>query len=815
MAVYDHTTIESKWQERWEAERTFYVDEDAIRPKFYNLQMYPYPSGDLHMGHIRNYSYTDLLTRYLTMKGHNVLAPMGWDSFGLPAENAAIETGIHPRVFTEQRIENMKVQLRRLGAVYDWSRELAAHSPDYYRWTQWIFIQFWKAGLAYKKQAPVNWCPGCQTVLANEQVVGDGVCERCGTAVGKRDLDQWFLKITDYAQRLLDDLESLRGEWPERVRVMQENWIGRSEGARFRMEIAERPGLSIEVFTTRPDTSFGMTFAVLAPEHPLVAELVAGTVQEAEVREFVERVTLQTEIDRLSTEKEKEGLFIGFHAVNPFNGEPVPLFVADYVLMTYGTGAIMAVPGEDQRDWDFARKHDLPIIRTVQPPEGWEGEAYTGDGPAMNSRFLDGLWKEEAVARATEWLEERGLGTAEVQFRLRDWLISRQRYWGCPIPLVACPADGLVPVPEEELPVLLPDIEDYQPQGRSPLAGVPEFVETVCPSCGGPARRETDTMDTFVDSSWYFMRFADPGNGAAAFSREKADYWLPVDQYIGGVEHAVLHLLYARFFTKVLHDLGLLGIEEPFQRLFTQGMLTKDGAKMSKSKGNVVAPDRYYEQYGADAIRLYHYFLGPPTDDAVWSDDGVEGTARFLNRVWRIAAGEAGAAVERDPSPADHQVLRVAHRTLKKVTGDIERFAFNTAVAALMEFGNALRSYLAGPDGACRATLAECLNLMILMLAPMTPHLAHEMWEITGHGSMLATEDWPAWDEALAALETVTMVVQVNGKVRDRFDVPADISEEEAVAMALASERVRAHTGGREPQRVIARPPNLVNVVVP
>jgi leucyl-tRNA synthetase len=814
MAGYDHAAIELKWQERWHAERTFYVDEDEGRSKFYNLQMYPYPSGDLHMGHIRNYSYTDLLTRYLTMQGHNVLAPMGWDSFGLPAENAAIETGVHPRVYTEQRIEKMKQQLRRLGAVYDWSREVAAHTPEYYRWTQWLFLQFWNAGLAYKKQAPVNWCPSCQTVLANEQVVGEGVCERCGTPVEKRDLDQWFFKITDYAQRLLDDLEMLEGEWPERVRVMQENWIGRSEGARFHMEIAEKPGVSFEVFTTRPDTLFGMTFAVLAPEHPLVGELTAGTPQEAAVRDFARGVTMQTEIERLSTEKEKEGLFLGFHAINPANGEQVPLFIADYVLMTYGTGAIMAVPGQDQRDWDFAKKHDLPIIRTVQPPEGFEGEAYTGEGPAVNSGFLDGLEVGPAVARTVEWLEGEGLGTTEVQFRLRDWLISRQRYWGCPIPMVTCATDGLVPIPEDQLPVLLPDIEDYKPKGQSPLAAVPEFVETTCPVCGGPARRETDTMDTFVDSSWYFMRFADPGNEAAAFDRAKAEYWLPVDQYIGGIEHAVLHLLYARFFTKVLYDLDLLGVQEPFQRLFTQGMLTKDGAKMSKSRGNVVAPDPYYEAYGADAIRLYHYFLGPPTDDAVWSDDGVEGTARFLNRVWRMAAGEAGAVSERDATPADEEMLRVAHRTVKRVTGDIDRFHFNTAVAALMEFGNALRAYIASEEGARRETLDTCLEMMILMLAPMTPHIAHEMWEAAGHDSMLGKEHWPSWDESLAALETVTMVIQVNGKVRDRFDVPADISDEEAQAMALASERVQAYTGGNDPDRVIVRAPKLVNVVV-
>jgi leucyl-tRNA synthetase len=814
MASYDHAAIDEKWQDRWESERTFSVSEDRARPKFYNLQMYPYPSGELHMGHIRNYSYTDLMTRYHTMRGFNVLPPMGWDSFGLPAENAAIETGIHPRVFTEQRIVKMKEQLRRLGAVYDWNREVAAHSPEYYRWTQWLFLRLWENDLAYKKQAPVNWCPRCQTVLANEQVVGDGVCERCDTPVEKRDLDQWFFKITEYAQRLLDDLEELKGEWPERVRIMQENWIGRSEGAEFSLQIAERPEVAFPVFTTRPDTIFGMTFAVLAPEHPLVEELVAGTPHEDEVRAFVRKVARETEIDRLSAEREKEGLFIGFHAINPANGQPVPLFIADYVLMTYGTGAIMAVPGQDQRDWEFAEKHGLPIIRTVEPPDDFDGQAYTGEGPAINSEFLNGLHVEDAIARTIEWLEAEGIGEGTVQFRLRDWLISRQRYWGCPIPMVTCPDDGLVPVPEDRLPVLLPDVEDYQPKGQSPLAVVTEFVETTCPRCGGPAQRETDTMDTFVDSAWYYMRFTDPRNTAAPFDRANVDYWLPVDQYIGGIEHAVLHLLYSRFFTKVLCDLGLLGVREPFKRLFTQGMLTKDGAKMSKSKGNVVAPDEFYAAHGADATRLYHLFIGPPTDDAVWSDEGVEGTSRFLTRVWRIAAEERGRAVDREAGEADAEILKTAHRTLKKVTEDIDRFHFNTAVAALMEYGNALRAYVGSEEGARRGTLDEALDLMILMLAPMAPHLAHEMWEMTGHSGMLATEAWPTWDPDLVALEQVTMIIQVNGKVRDRVDVDVDISEEEATRLALASERVQAYTGGDEPARVIVRAPKLVNVVV-
>jgi leucyl-tRNA synthetase len=636
MSSYEFDSVERKWQERWEKDRTFFVTEDPSRPKFYNVTMYPYPSGELHMGHVRNYTYGDLLTRYHMMRGDNVLSPMGWDSFGLPAENAAIETGVHPGTFTEERIASMKAQIKRLGAAYDWDREVAAHSPEYYRWTQWLFLKLYERGLAYRKAAPVNWCPKDQTVLANEQVI-DGRCDRCDTIVEKRDLEQWFFKITDYAQRLLDDLSRL-DEWPDRVRIMQENWIGRSEGADFEMKIAGRPDLSFTVYTTRPDTIFGMTFVVLAPEHPLVEQLTAGTENEAAVRAFVEEVSRETEIERLSTETEKRGLALGANAINPATGDEVPIFIADYVLSTYGTGAIMAVPGQDQRDWDFATEYDLPIIRTVRPPDDFDGEAYTGVGPAINSQWLDGLEVEPAIAKTIEWLEAEGIGKRAVQFRLRDWLISRQRYWGAPIPIVYCESCGTVPVPVEDLPVLLPEIDDYTPKGQSPLAGVPEFTDITCPSCDEPARRETDTMDTFVDSAWYFLRYADPANEKAPYDPARADYWMPIDQYIGGVEHAVLHLLYARFFIKVLYDEGLLAADEPFSRMFTQGMITLGGAKMSKSKGNVVSPVEIFETHGADALRLYHLFMGPPTDDAVWNDRGVEGTSRFLDRVWRLAA---------------------------------------------------------------------------------------------------------------------------------------------------------------------------------
>jgi leucyl-tRNA synthetase len=807
--TYDPASIEAKWQDRWEQQQTFHAVEDESRPKFANIQMYPYPSGVLHVGHLRNYTYVDLMTRFKRMQGFNVLAPMGWDSFGLPAENAAIEAGIHPREFIEQQIAQMKAQLRRLGAVYDWSRELASHDPAYYRWDQWLFLQLWHRGLAYKANAPVNWCPKDQTVLANEQVI-DGLCERCDTVVEKRDLDQWFFKITDYADRLLADIEHL-SDWPPRVRVMQENWIGRSQGITFEMKLADRDE-SFEVFTTRPDTTFGMTFAVLAPEHPLVDALLEGSDREEEGRAFAAEVRRESEIERLAADRAKRGFALGVDAINPVNGKAVPLYIADYVLMGYGTGAIMAVPGQDQRDWDFARAHDLEIIRTVQPPPDFDGDAYTGDGVIINSDWLDGLDKEAGIAKSIEWFESQGLGRGGINYRLRDWLISRQRYWGAPIPMVSCPQCGLVPVPEEDLPVLHPDVDDYHPEGQSPLGAVAEFVNVACPSCGGPAKRETDTMDTFVDSSWYFMRYADPHNEDAIFDRAKVDYWMPVDQYVGGVEHAVLHLLYARFIVKVLADMGLVSFTEPFVRMFTQGMIVKDGAKMSKSKGNVVSPDRYYDRYGADAIRLYELFIGPATDDAVWTDQGIEGTARFLRKVWRL--GTETETVERDAVAADRELLATAHRTLRKVEDDIERFHFNTAVAALMELSNALTDYTRLDVGAERQAFDTAYRLMLLMLSPMAPHLAHELWELRGAGTMLADEPWPSWDPALVVEESVTMVVQINGKVRARLEVDAGIGQDDAIALALADERVAAHLDGAEPQRIISRPPKLVNIVV-
>ncbi|HEX6300521.1 MAG TPA: leucine--tRNA ligase [Acidimicrobiia bacterium] len=803
---YDHKAIEARWQKHWATEGIFRAEADPSRPKFYNVCMYPYPSGALHQGHVRNYTYGDLLTRYKTMQGFNVLSPMGWDSFGLNAENAAIKDGIHPRINTENNIDTMRSQIQQLGSMYDWDRELASHDPSFYRWDQWLFLELYQRGLAYKTAAPVNWCPKDQTVLANEQVV-EGACERCGTPVVHKNLAQWFFKITDYADRLLDDIETLE-HWPERVKTMQRNWIGRSEGARFDIEVDG--GDSFDVFTTRPDTIFGMTFCVLAPEHPLVPSLIADSENEAEAREYIAAANRASELERMA-EGDKTGVFTGKYAINPVNERRVPIYIADYVLMGYGTGAIMAVPGQDQRDWDFATKYGIEIIRTVQPPAGWEGEAYVGDGTTIHSGFLDGLERAEAITRITRWLEEQGIGEATIQYRLRDWLISRQRYWGCPIPMINCDNCGLVQVPEEDLPVLLPDIEDYLPKGRSPLAAVDEFVNTTCPECDGPAQRETDTMDTFVDSSWYFFRYADARNDEAIFDPEKPAYWMPLDQYIGGIEHAILHLLYARFITKVLYDMGLSSVEEPFMRLFTQGMITLEGAKMSKSKGNVVDPAGLFASHGADALRLYHLFMGPPTDDAAWNPNGIDGTRRFLERVWKIATEDYEFA-DHGADNADQEILGLAHRTVRKVTEDIDRFHFNTAVPALMVLCNEFSDYLSGSPR--RETYEDVLRLLLLLLAPMTPHIAHELWEQKGYGNMLATEAWPTWDPELAKEESATLVIQVNGKVRDRIEVSADITSDQARELALGSDKIQSWIDGQEVKRVIARPPNLVNVVV-
>jgi leucyl-tRNA synthetase len=768
------------------------------------------------MGHVRNYTLGDALCRYKTMQGFAVLSPMGWDSFGLPAENAAISEGIHPAVITRQRIATMRSQIKRLGSAYDWRRELSCCEPDYYRWTQWLFLQLHRAGLAHKAMAPVNWCPSCRTVLANEQAEG-GECERCGSTVVKRDLEQWFFRITTYAQQLLDDLETV--DWPERVKVMQRNWIGRSEGVEFDIAV-KGTDTTIRVFTTRIDTAFGMTYVVLAPEHPLVDGLVKGSADEREVRAFIERVRNESEVDRLAAEGplEKRGAFTGAYAVNPFNNVEMPIYLADYVLGTYGTGAIMAVPGEDQRDFEFAVVHELGIIKTTRRPEGWKEPVYTGPGPKINSGFLDGMEVAEAKVAATAWLEERGLGEAKVNYRLRDWLISRQRYWGCPIPVVYCDEHGPQPVPEDQLPVLLPEDVEFRPSGESPLKHHEGFLSATCPVCGGSATRETDTMDTFVDSSWYFLRFCDATNDAAPFDAAKVAHFMPVDQYIGGIEHAILHLLYARFFTKALADTGLLpaDLREPFTRLFSQGMIRLGGTKMSKSKGNVVSPAEFFESHGADALRLYHLFVGPPGDDADWSDHGVDGASRFLGRVWRLATGEAGSpASDREETDADRAVTRARHALVAKVTDDVERWAYNTAVAACMEHVNELYHYVQSADGPRRATLDDAVDTLLLLLAPMAPHIAAELWERRqGAGAHVHDQPWPVFDAELAQAETETMVVQVNGKVRDRIEVDAAVTEEEMTKLALASPRVQENLGDRQPRKVIVVPPKLVNIVV-
>jgi leucyl-tRNA synthetase len=807
--AYDVQEVEQRWQQRWLDEGTYQIDNDDPRPPYYVLCMYPYPSGAAHQGHVRNYTFGDLITRYRTMRGFGVLSPIGFDSFGLPAENAAIKAGSHPRGFTDARIEELASSLRRIGASYDWRRLVTSHDPRYIRWNQWIFLKFLEAGLAYRAEAPVNWCPGCQTVLANEQVLADGTCERSGDLVEKRDLEQWFFEVTRYAQELLDDLDDL--EWPDKVKTMQRNWIGRSEGAEFAMPVvdeANQPvGLDVRVFTTRPDTSFGMTFCVLAPEHPLVDQITTPD-RRAEVTAFVERARNTAEVERLSSEGpiDERGCATGAFARNPFTGEPVPIFLADYVLSTYGTGAIMAVPGEDQRDWDFAQAYGLDVIRTVQPPDGWEGEAFTEDGPKLNSQWLDGLRMTEAKAKAIEWLEAQGIGERTVKFRLRDWLVSRQRFWGCPIPIVYCPDHGAVPVPEADLPVLAPDDVEFRPTGESPLKFHEGFLHTTCPICGGPAVRETDTMDTFVDSSWYFLRFCDPWNEDAPFDHAPVARWMPVDQYIGGVEHAILHLLYARFYTKALADLGVApeGLREPFSRLFTQGMVRLGGTRMSKSKGNLVAPEDILEAEGADVLRLAHLFTGPPADDVDWEGVSLEGCSRFLQRLWRLADPASGVVPAAEGSGRE-EVDRAAHRLIVRISDDFERWSYNTAVAGYMEFTNLLYK---------QGTTDFAIDALLLLLAPAAPHITAELWERRHPGEQVHARPWPVADPALAAVESVTMVLQVNGKVKGRIDVAPDLDPAAAEALALADPAVVAALAGARPRQVIARPPKIVNVVV-
>ena len=810
MERYEPAQIEEKWQRVWADARAFNVPnpepgaaKDAS--KTYVLEMLPYPSGELHMGHVRNYMLGEVVTHFRRRHGLTVLRPMGFDSFGLNAENAAIREGGHPRVVTERNIATIRRQMQRLGWAIDWDRALATHEPEYYRWTQWLFLRFFERGLAYRKEAPVKWCPNDQTVLANEQVI-DGRCERCGAEVEAKSLTQWFFRITDYVDALLDEMDQLES-WPERVLTMQRNWIGRSEGAEveFRVEGSDR---TLTVFTTRPDTLFGATFFVLAPEHPFLEELVAGSEQEAAVRDYVRRTAARSAVER--EDKEKDGVFTGRFAVNPTNGERIPIWVADYVLMDYGTGAIMAVPAHDARDFAFAERYGLPVQTVVVPADG-EGEsegafsAHTENERLVNSGEFSGLPAPEGKRAIVAWLEVQGLGHAKVGYRLRDWLLSRQRYWGCPIPIVHCESCGTVPVPDDELPVLLPEVEDYLPKGRSPLAAAEDWVAVDCPECGGPARRETDTMDTFVDSSWYFLRYADAHNDRAPFERHLVDYWLPVNQYIGGVEHAILHLLYARFFTKVMNDIGLLGFREPFARLFTQGMVYYRGAKMSKSKGNVVDPDEYTARYGADAVRLYLPFLGPVDQDAEWQDNGFEGMVRFLHKLWRVTLEQAALPAG---DPGDGLLVRKAHATIAKVSDDIgRRFVMNTPIAAVMELVNEIGRSEGDPGARFAAETA------VSLIQPYAPHIAEELWQRLGY-ERLWEHPWPEADPALLEHETFELVVQVNGKVRDRFEVPADAPEDELVSRAKASAKVSAHLDGKEIRKTVVVPKKLVNLVV-
>jgi leucyl-tRNA synthetase len=818
MERYDPAAIEAKWQRVWADESAFLVPnpaslDGAPDERTYVLEMLPYPSGDLHMGHIFNYTLGDVFTHIRRRQGMTVLRPMGYDAFGLPAENAAIREGGHPRLITERNIAAIRRQMRRMGWAIDWSREVATCDPEYYRWTQWLFLRFFETGYAYRKEAPVKWCPNDQTVLANEQVI-DGHCERCGAEVVARNLEQWFFRITDYADKLLDEMALLES-WPERVLTMQRNWIGRSVGAEAVFRVDEL-GFELPVFTTRPDTLFGATFFVLAPEHPLIPELVAGTEHEAEVLAYAGRAAAESTVQRADPEREKTGVFTGRHAVNPVNDERIPIWVSDYVLMEYGTGAIMAVPAHDERDYAFAERFGLQI-RTVVVPGG--GEPAEGDGAfvehsenevLVNSGPFSGLASPEATAAIVGWLEERKLGREAVGYRLRDWLLSRQRYWGCPIPILYCEACGMIPVPDEALPVLLPEVDEYLPKGRSPLAAAESWVRTTCPRCGGPAERETDTMDTFVDSSWYFLRYADPRNDRLPFAPEIVDYWLPVRQYIGGIEHAILHLLYARFFTKVMNDLGLLGFREPFLRLFTQGMITNAGAKMSKSKGNVIAPDPYVERFGADAMRLHILYMGPAEDDKEWHDTGIEGTWRLLDRLWRlgIEVAEAGPT----QAPGDSDLTRVAHRTIEKVSDDIlRRFQFHTPVAALFELVNEI--YRAKGDPRLAGDVRFATETAISLIQPYAPHIAEELWERLGH-ERLWDEPWPEADPALLVRDTFELVVQVNGKVRDRVEVPAGLSDDELVTRARELPRVQAHVDGKEIRKAVVVPGKLVNLVL-
>ena len=813
---YNPQEIEKKWQQRWAEDRLYEVTEDDPRPKWYAVTMYPYTSGDLHIGHWYAMAPSDVHARFKRMQGYNVLHPMGFDAFGLPAENAAISRGIHPFTWTMQNVENMRRQLESMGAIYDWSREVITCLPEYYKWTQWFFLKLYQAGLAYRGKAPVNWCPHCQTVLANEQVV-EGFCERCEAAVSQRDLEQWFFRITRYADELMqhDGID-----WPERIKLMQRNWVGRSVGTEISFAFYQ-PGVDgkeIRVFTTRPDTISGVTFMVLAPEHPLVAKLTSPE-KRAEVEDYIARSRGRSEIERLATDKEKDGVFTGAYVVNRLNGESVPIWIADYVLLSYGTGAVMAVPAHDSRDFAFAKKYDLPIRVVIAPPE-WQGkeldEAYTEPGTMVNSGQFNGLPSQPGIEAVSDFLEAKGWGGRSVSYKLRDWLISRQRYWGVPIPMIYCSSCGIVPVPEEELPVLLPEDAEFRPTGESPLKYHEGFVNITCPQCGTPAKRETDTMDTFMCSSWYFLRYASPNCDTAPFDADQVRHWLPVDLYTGGAEHAVMHLLYARFFVKAIRDMGLVDFDEPFSRLFNQGIIIAEKQKMSKSRGNVITPDGYVSELGADTVRAYLMFVAPWEQGGEWNDSGISGIHRWLNRLWKLVLGGYSPVGEASPGvreKAKRELSRNIHQTIRRVTKDLERIRFNTMIAALMEFTNYLAKvkdtgYVANSDW------VEAIDNLLLLLAPTAPHLAEELWQQTGHNYSIHNQSWPRWDEELARDEQITLVVQVNGKLRDRIIVPTSITEAGARQIVLEREKVKTCVEGKEITKIIYVPGRLVNLVV-
>ncbi|KAB2835420.1 MAG: leucine--tRNA ligase [Candidatus Dadabacteria bacterium] len=824
---YKPEQIEKKWRDIWDEGKVYEVRAEKDREKYYVLEMFPYPSGRIHMGHVRNYTIGDVVARYKRPRGYNVLHPIGWDAFGLPAENAAIARGVHPAAWPYDNIEQMKAQLKQLGFSYDWTREIATCDPAYYKWEQMVFTRMYEKGLAYRKSTTVNWCPSCETVLANEQVE-DGLCWRCGSVVEQKIMEGWFFKTTEYTDELLDYTEKLKDGWPERVLAMQKNWIGKSTGAEIEFPLTVPAGGRdrLSIFTTRPDTVFGVTYMSIAPEHPLAVELIKGKPEEKEALKFIKRVSKQSSIERIAEGAKKEGVFTGSCAVNPFNGNRVPIYLANFVLFEYGTGIIMCVPAHDQRDFEFAKEYGLPIVPVIEPEgahlraEDMTG-AYEEPGVMVNSGQFSGLPSEEGKTKVIEYIEEKGIGERRVNYRLRDWGISRQRYWGAPIPIVYCDKCGIVPVPDKDLPVELPLDIEFTGKGGSPLSKAESFVNTVCPRCGGKARRETDTMDTFVESSWYFLRYASPHYEEGMFDKKEVGYWLPVDRYIGGIEHAILHLLYARFYTKVLRDLGMCDLDEPFTNLLTQGMVIKDGAKMSKSVGNIVDPDDMIKKYGADTVRLFMLFAVPVQKDLDWSDEGIEGAFRFLSRLWRLISdrfprieGLRGKTPDVSKlSGAGKDLLTKVHKTIKKVTDDLEKFQFNTAIAAVMELLNDT-SRFESSGGEDDKVVRESVEAMVRLLYPIAPHVTEELWHELGHKNSLVDEPWIEWNKELVAGAAITVVVQVNGKVRAQLSMDADVSDEDMREAAFADEKVKSYLAGKEPKKVFVVPKKIVNIVV-